>query len=182
MKRLFDIIGWIGTALVVGAVALAVIPSPYGEYRQYLAMAGLVAVLIYMAGQWRDVAEFYKSRGARYGTLSLVSIVVFLAILVAINYLATRQNKRWDLTANQVYSLSDQTIKIVRELKEPVTFVVFDRVDRQDAHRDRLDEYSYYSTNVRTEFVDPDREPARATEAKIETLPTILVQFKGPMR
>ncbi|HET9704721.1 MAG TPA: Gldg family protein [Vicinamibacterales bacterium] len=179
MKRLFDIIGWIGTALVIGAVALAVIPSPYGEYRQYLAMAGLVAVLIYMAGQWRDVAEFYKSRGARYGTLSLVSIIVFVAILVAINYLATRQNKRWDFTANQVYSLSDQTIKILRELKEPVTFVVFERVDRQDAHRDRLDEYRYYSSNVRTEFVDPDREPARATEAKIETLPTILVQFKG---
>ena len=28
----------------------------------------LSLVLIYMAGQWRDVAEFYKGRGARYGT------------------------------------------------------------------------------------------------------------------
>jgi ABC-type uncharacterized transport system involved in gliding motility auxiliary subunit len=178
-RKVFDIIGWIGTALVVGAVAMWLIPNPYEEYRRYLAMAGLVAVLIYMAGQWRDVAEFYQSRGARYGTLSLVSIVVFLAILVAINYLSTRQNKRWDLTANQVYSLSDQTIRILRELKEPVTLTVFERVDRQDVHRDRLDEYRYYSSQVRTEFVDPDREPTRATEAKIESLPTVLVQYQG---
>ena len=33
---------------------------------------------------------------------------------------ATRQNKRWDLTANQVYSLSDQTIKMLQELDAPV--------------------------------------------------------------
>ncbi len=52
--------------------------------------------------------------------MSIVSILVFLGILVAVNYLGTRQNKRWDFTANQVYSLSDQTVKILRELKEPV--------------------------------------------------------------
>ena len=96
-----------------------------------------------MAGQWRDVAEFYKGRGAKYGTMSIVSIVVFLGILVAVNYLGTRQNKRWDFTANQVYSLSDQTIKILKDLKEPVQVTVFERNDRQDAHKDRLEEYQY---------------------------------------
>ena len=73
--------------------------------------------------------------------MSIVSIVVFLGILVAVNYLGTRQNKRWDFTANQVYSLSDQTIKILKELKEPVQVTVFERNDRQDVHKDRLQEY-----------------------------------------
>ena len=73
---------------------------------------------------------FYQGRGARYGTMSIVSIVVFLAILVAVNYLGTRQSKRWDLTANQVYSLSDQTIKILKDLKEPVKVTVFERNDQ----------------------------------------------------
>ena len=187
MQNAFNIIGWVGTILVLAAVAIRGvaflgIPSIYPaweQYATYAAWAGLVTVLIYMAGQWRDVATFYKGRGARYGTLSIVSIIVFLAILVAVNYLGSRRNKRWDLTANQVFSLSDQTVKILRELKEPVTFVVYDRQDRQDLHRDRLEEFTYQSPQVRTEFVDPDREPARANEAKIETLPTILVQHKG---
>ena len=187
MQKTFGIIGWIGTALVFGAVAVRGVPFlglpslyPAGEqYATYAAWAGLVCVLIYMAGQWRDVATFYEGRGARYGTVSIISIVVFLGILVAVNYLGTRQNKRWDLTANQVYSLSDQTIKILKDLKEPVQVTVFERNDRQEAHKDRLLEYEYQTTQLKTTYIDPDREPTRAGAAKIETLPTILFEYKG---
>lgn len=179
MQKVFGIIGWIGTALVFGAVAVRMFYPEANQYATYAAWAGLAAMLIYMAGQWRDVAEFYKGRSARYGTMSIVSIVVFLGILAAVNYLGTRQSKRWDLTANQVYSLSDQTIKILKDLKEPVHVTVFERNDRQDAHKDRLDEFQYQTTRLTTEYVDPDREPTRAASAKIESLPTILFEFKG---
>ena len=179
MQKAFGIIGWIGTALVFGAVAIRMFYPEWNQYATYMAWAGLATVLIYMAGQWRDVAEFYKGRGARYGTLSIVSIIVFLGILVAVNYLGTRQNKRWDLTENQVFSLSDQTVKILRELKEPVTITVFDLTTRQDLHRDRLQEFQYHTNQLRVEFVDPDREPTRTTNAKIEAVPTILVEHKG---
>jgi len=191
MQKIFGIIGWIGTVLVFGALAVRGIninllgihiPSIYpawAEYASYGAWAGLVCVLIYMAGQWRDVAVFYRGRGARYGTMSLVSVVVFLAILVAVNYLGTRQGKRWDLTANQVFSLSDQTIKILKDLKEPVKVTVFERNDQLDVHRARLQEYQYQTTQLTTEFIDPDRQPTRAASAKIETLPTILFEYKG---
>jgi ABC-type uncharacterized transport system involved in gliding motility auxiliary subunit len=187
MQKILGIIGWIGTILVFGAVALGGvsilgIPSVYpawAQYARYGAWAGLVCVLIYMAGQWRDVAGFYKGRGAKYGTMSIVSVIVFLAILVAVNYLGTRQSKRWDLTANQVYSLSDQTIKILKELKEPVHVTVFERNDRQAMHKDRLDEYQYQTTKLTTEYIDPDREPTRAGAAKVDSLPTILFEYKG---
>ncbi len=181
-NRIFGIIGWIGTALVFGAVAARFFAPPWGwwsdQYATYMAWAGLASVLLYMAGQWRDVATFYKGRGARYGTMSMVSIVVFLGILIAVNYLSIRQNKRWDFTANQVYSLSDQTIKVLKTLDAPVTFVVFDKETNFDRFRDRLDEFTYHSTNVKTEYVDPDREPTRAKEAAIQAYGTILIQYK----
>lgn len=179
MQKIFGIIGWIGTALVFGAVAVRMFYPDWNQYATYAAWAGLVSVLIYMAGQWRDVAQFYQGRGAKYGTMAIVSVVVFLGILVAVNYLSTRQNKRWDFTANQVYSLSDQTIKILRELQQPVHVTVFERNDRQEIHRDRLDEYTYFTNRLTTEFVDPDREPAKAGTAKVETLPTILFEYQG---
>ncbi|HUQ89333.1 MAG TPA: Gldg family protein [Vicinamibacterales bacterium] len=187
MQKIFGIIGWIGTILVFGALAVRGIPLvgipsvyPAGEqYATYAAWAGLVCVLIYMAGQWRDVATFYEGRGARYGTVSLVSVAVFLAILIAVNYLGTRQSKRWDLTANQVFSLSDQTIKILKDLKEPVKVTVFERNEQMEVHRARLQEYQYQTTKLTTEFIDPDRQPTRAASAKIETLPTILFEYQG---
>ena len=179
MQKIFGIIGWIGTVLVFGAVAIRMFYPDWNQYATYAAWAGLASVLIYMAGQWREVADFYKGRGAKYGTMSIVSILVFLGILVAVNYLGTRQNKRWDFTANQVYSLSDQTIKILKDLKEPVKVTVFERNDRMDMHKDRLEEFQYQTTKLTTEFIDPDKEPTRAGAAKVETLPTILVEYQG---
>ena len=171
LKQIAGIIGWIGTALVFGAVAVRMFYPEWNQYATYAAWAGLVSVLIYMAGQWRDVAEFYKGRGAKYGTMSIVSIVVFLGILVAVNYLGTRQNKRWDLTGNQVYSLSDQTIRILKELKEPVHVTVFEQKDRQDPHKDA------WTIPIPDHQADdrvhrPGREPPAPRRRRVETLPT----------
>ncbi len=179
MAKITGIIGWVGTVLVFGAVAVRMLRPEWNQYATYAAWAGLASVLIYMAGQWRDVANFYKGRGAKYGTMSLVSILVFLGILVAVNYLSTRQNKRWDFTANQVYSLSDQTIKVLQSLDEPVKFTVFDRETNFDRFRDRLDEFAYHSSNVQAEYVDPDREPTRAKTAQLQAYGTVLIEYKG---
>ncbi len=179
MKNIVSIIGWIGTALVFGAVAVRFLRPEWNQYASYAAMGGLACVLIYMAGQWRDVATFYQGRGARYGTLSIVSIVVFLGILAAVNYLATRQNKRWDLTANQVYSLSDQSVKLLQSLKEPVKFTVFDQQVNFDRFKDRLNEFTYHSKNVSVDYVDADREPTRAKAAGIQSYGTIVVEYQG---
>lgn len=179
LKNILSIIGWIGTALVFGAVGVRFLRPEWNQYASYAAMGGLVCVLLYMAGQWRDVATFYQGRGAKYGTLSIVSIVVFLAILVAVNYLAARQNKRWDFTANQVYSLSDQTVKLLQSLKEPVKFTVFDQQVNFDRFKDRLNEFTYHSKNVSVDYVDADREPTRAKAAAIQAYGTIVVEYAG---
>ncbi|MEZ5286629.1 MAG: Gldg family protein [Vicinamibacterales bacterium] len=175
---IFGVIGWIGTLLVFASVGVRFLRPEWAQYQQYLAYGGLALVLVYLLGQWRDIADFYRSRSARYGTLSVVSVLVFAGILVAVNYLASRQNKRWDLTANQVYSLSDQTIKVLQNLDAPVTMTVFDRELALDGYRDRLDVYSYHSSKVTTEYVDPEKNPLRAKAANIQSLGTILVAYK----
>ncbi|MEO8677933.1 MAG: Gldg family protein [Vicinamibacterales bacterium] len=179
VNKIIGIIGWIGTALVFGAVAVRFFRPEWNLYATYAAWAGLACVLVYMAGQWRDVANFYQGRGAKYGTMSIVSMLVFLGILVAVNYLGTRQSKRWDFTANQIYSLSDQTVKILKELDSPVKFTVFDQEVNFDRFRQRLNEFQYHSTKVSTEYVDADRQPTRAKAAQITSYGTILVEYKG---
>ena len=175
---IFGIIGWIGTLLVFASVGIRFFRPEWAQYQQYAAWAGLALVLVYIAGQWRDIAEFYKGRSARYGTLAMVSVLVFAGILAAVNYLASRQNKRWDFTANQVYSLSDQTIKVIQNLDEPVKMTVFDRELALDGYRDRLDVYTYHSSKVTTEYVDPEKNPIRAKAAQVQSLGTIVLEYK----
>ena len=50
-----------------------------------------------------------------------------LGILGALNYLACRHTKQFDLTKDQRYSLSDQTQKILGGLKEDVKIPYFQR-------------------------------------------------------
>ena len=45
------------------------------------------------------------------------SVLVVLGILVAVNYIGARQNKRWDLTANKQFSLSDQSRNVLHEAR-----------------------------------------------------------------
>src|SRR5690606_15580780 len=107
MKRVFDALGWVGVLLVVAAVLIRFTRPELEIWWWRLAMAGLVVVLVYLATQWREFLALWKQRSARAGTLSSASVLLLLAILVGINYIATRQHKRWDLTAGGQFTLSD---------------------------------------------------------------------------
>ena len=179
LGRVLNILGWVGTALVVAAVGVQQVRPDLSTVWRGLAIAGLVLVLVYLASQWREIGASFSRRQTRYGTLTLVSVLVVLGILVAVNYVAERQNKRWDLTASRQFSLSDQTTKILKSLKAPVLITVFDRDDAFRRWRDRLDEYSYQSSQVKVEYVDVDREPARTRQAQVHSYGTVVVDYQG---
>ena len=159
LKRILGLLGWLGVALVFAAVAIRFLKPEYQQYDNGLAIAGLVCTLLYILSQWREIGQAFSGRQARFGTLAAASILVVLGILVAINYLSTRYNKRWDLTAARQFSLSDQTKKVLQDLKEPVKIRVFARSDDFQRFRDRLDEYTYQSKQVTAEYIDPEKRP-----------------------
>ena len=181
MKRAFDIIGWIGFALVVAAVAAARVPAfnKYENLATPLAIAGLVCVLAYTASQWREIGATFQGRQARYGTLTGISILVVLGILVAVNYIGARQNKRWDLTTNKAFSLSDQTRTILSKLDSPLQIEVFAQEPDFPRYQDKLKEYEYVSKKISTQYIDPDKKPTVAKQNQIQQYGTIVFNYKG---
>jgi ABC-type uncharacterized transport system involved in gliding motility auxiliary subunit len=181
MKRILDIVGWIGTVLVAVAVAFAMVPSlnRFGGYSRPLAIAGLVCVIAYVAGQWREIAAFYEHRQARYGTLTATSVLVVFAILVAVNYIAGKQNKRWDLTSNKQFSLSDQSRNVLQKLDAPLQVLVFAKDEEFPSYQDKLKEYEYVSKKVSAEYIDPDKKRAIAQQNNIAQYGTIVLNYKG---
>lgn len=179
MQSVLNIVGWLGSALVFGAVAVRFLRPEWDQYAVYGAEAGLACVVLYTLGQWRDILNFFKQRQARYGALATLSVVVALGIVVAVNYLGARENKRWDLTAEKQNSLSEQTVKVLKGLSQPVKFTVFDRTGNLDRFRSRLDEYGYQSSQVSAEYVDPDQKPVIAREYQVDTYGTVVVEYQG---
>jgi len=179
LKRILGLLGWLGVVLVLAAVAIRFSKPEWQPYYSGLAIAGLVCTLLYMLSQWREIGQAFAGRQARFGTLAVVSTAVVLAILVAINYLGTRHDKRWDLTAAKQFSLSDQTRKVVGELKEPVHVKVFARTDDFQRFRDRLEEYRYASKQVDVEYIDPEKKPALAQQYGVTALGTVVFDYHG---
>ena len=180
MKRLLGILGWLGVVLVLAAVALRIVQPERAQVYQGLAMAGLVVTALYALSQWREIGRSFQGKDVRYGSMAAGSVLLFLAILVGINWIASRQNKRWDLTENQQFTLSDQTRQILTQLPQPLTVRVFHAATSNlEAYRDTLDSYSYQSPQVQVEFIDAEENPDQAQRYEITSVPTAIVEYSG---
>src|SRR6202022_745214 len=168
VNRILSLIGWLGTALVVVAVAIRFGYPAKDQYAFYMAWAGLVCVLAYTLGQWRDIARVFGRRQARYGTLAATSILVVLGILIAINYIGSRQHKRWDLTASKQFSLSDQSRNVLSKLDAPLQGLVCAQEPEFQRYQDKLKEYEYGSKRGAVEYIDPDKKPTIAKQNQVQ--------------
>jgi ABC-type uncharacterized transport system involved in gliding motility auxiliary subunit len=108
------------------------------------------------------------------GTNLVVYTLAGLAIVVVLNWFVERNNKRWDLTPDKKYTLSEQTAKILKRLEKDVTIYCFDREGGARARKDLLGNYEVLSRHVKVRFVDPDRNPALAKQYGIRSYGTIV--------
>ena len=179
VNRILSVVGWIGTALVLAAVAVRLVRPAWEQYAYYLAWAGLVSVLAYSLTQWREVGRMFGRRQTRYGALAAASVLIVLGILVAVNYIGAQQNKRWDVTSNKQFSLSDQSRSVLDTLDAPMNVLVFAQETDFQRYRDRLKEYTYASKRMTAEYIDPDKKPAIARQHQVQQYGTVVFNYKG---
>lgn len=92
-------------------------------------------------------------------------LLVTIAILVAINFIGHFFFKRLDLTGDQRYTLSETSLKIVKDVKEPLYVDVFlegnfpgEFRKLQTETRQLLEEFKAYNSNIIFDFVNPLEE------------------------
>ena len=121
--------------------------------------------------------QLLKARQTRYVAYVTLYIAVVVAIITVANVLADRYNKTFDSTANKRYSLSEQTAKIVKDLKEPATIYYYDRPTGFSHAKDTLEQYANLSPKVQVKYVDLEKNPLAAREAGIKSLGTAIVEI-----
>ena len=121
-------------------------------------------------------APITHARQTKYAAYVAIYGAAVLAILVVLNVLADRYNKSYDSTSNKRYSLSEQTTKIVKGLKQPATITYFDQSTRFSQAKDVLDQYAGLSPKVHVNYVDADKNVEQARAAGIKNYGTAIVQ------
>jgi ABC-type uncharacterized transport system involved in gliding motility auxiliary subunit len=121
--------------------------------------------------------QLLKARQTKYVAYATLYIAVVLASITAANVLANRYDKTYDATANKRYSLSEQTAKIVKGIKENVKLSYFDQSTRFERAKDQLQLYANLSPKVHVEYVDADKKPQLARELGVKNYGTTIVQI-----
>ncbi len=119
--------------------------------------------------------EVKSARRGRNLTQAILYTLIFTAILVTVNFLAKRYTKSYDTTANKRYTLSEQSQKITRGLKDDLKITYWDRPEQFQHARDLFDRYQNLSPKVSVAYQDPDKNRVAAKAAGIATYGTTII-------
>lgn len=171
-------LGVIGIALAVaGMVGYSLAPEKLWLVTLSEALA-LLCLILFFVLHFQAVKAFSTRRATRMGANSLLMVLLFVCILVIVNFLASRHSVRWDLSENQNFSLSPQTHRIIRSLPRDVKITVFTREKDPgyQSYKERLDSYRQASPKITVEFVDPERQPKIAQAYGISRTDTAIFE------
>ncbi len=185
LQRWAPYIGALGVALVVAAVFLGYMLPTQRTILLLVGGVGIILIAIFLFTRPREeLREAVTGRTTLYSTNSLVMALAFIGIVLAINWivanpLSDRLHGRWDLTANKQYTLSEQTLNVLKNLSEPVQVTGFftpQSLGQEMDAENLLKEYQLKSSKFTYHFIDPVANPAAAKSYDIAQDSTLVFE------
>jgi ABC-2 type transport system permease protein len=106
------------------------------------------------------IRDSLKSRKFRYGGYATLISVAVLAALVVVNVLVDQVPAKLDLTKEKLYSLSDQSLKLLQGLKQDITITTLGKPGAVDPTvKEILSRYAAASRHIKLATVDPEVNP-----------------------
>ncbi len=181
MSRTNSLLGLIGLVLIL----FALIAGAFTGGRTIIDVAfiatngvvGLFCLIAYLSAGVEQIRNVVSERSTRYGANVIVGSVIFVAVLIILNYLGARHSKRFDLTEQGVYSLSEQTINVVKNLDKDLKMDAFVEGGVNPELRDLLANYARYSPKVSFQLIDPDKQPELAEKYQIKSYNTVRLEY-----
>src|ERR1700683_4085815 len=169
----------VGGACVVAGYLRYSIQAELLRTSEILLMSGGVLLLAAIVVGFRQILDFFSRRSSQLGTNAILLSVAVIAILVLLNFLGFRHPKRFDLTTEKLFSVSDQTRKIVGGLQRDVTIVRFarptDSTPESQRFEDLMTEYKHLSPHFRFEDVNPQEKPEVAKDYGAKHMGDVIV-------
>ena len=179
MGKVLQITGITGSVLTVfGLVAYLFPPREMDNlYVQIHLGLGLLLILIFLFTRGATLLGSLRQQSTLYGLHALSYTIIFFSILILVNFLNIRHYLRWDLTEAKVFSLSPQSIKVLRGLKKDLEIYAFFEMGENRSTSDLLQSYIYQSSKIKFWVIDPDQHPDMVKRFKIEQPNTLHLRY-----
>ena len=162
-EELARFIGTTGIAMLVAGYLRYSIQGELLTFSKVVLAIGALCLLASIVIGFGGILRFFSKRSSQLGTNTTILSVVVIALLVIVNFVGFRHHKRFDLTTEKLYTLSDQTRQVVGGLQKDVTIVRFDKSPNA-ALDDQMAEYTSLSRHLKFQNIDPQQKPEVAQQ------------------
>jgi ABC-type uncharacterized transport system involved in gliding motility auxiliary subunit len=179
MRRSATLYGILGLVLLSFGLVDYFIATGFRLFVWINLAGGVFAIVLWITSSRSELSSITTGRSARYGANAAVYSIAFVALLVAVNYISSLHHTRLDLTSEKVYSLSSQSVNVVKGLQKPLKLYGFFAGGENAAARELYETFAYYSPKLTYELVDPDKHPELAERFKVSVMGTTHLQYGG---
>lgn len=137
---------------------------------------GLLCIVWFLTSGTGSMMEFFRRRSTRYGTNAVVYSIVFVVVLVMLNILGIRYNKRWDMSVAGVNSLTESSTQVLDGLDGTVEILAFVGPQEKSFVQEISKIYGHYSDKLKWQIIDPQASPEIAQRELIQSIPTIKIK------
>jgi ABC-type uncharacterized transport system involved in gliding motility auxiliary subunit len=116
---------------------------------------------------------------------NLLFVALLLATAMGLGYAVSRHPLQRDLTFNASNSLEPASISVLKQLSGPVNITVYATMqdprlgDIRKIIREFLSLYQRYKPDLKLVFIDPEKEPEKTREARIQLNGELVVEYAG---
>jgi ABC-type uncharacterized transport system involved in gliding motility auxiliary subunit len=179
MKKYSSLFGLIGLLLVIAGLVRYYLEGVFTWMENAALIAGTLGIIVYLIFNFVAVKERLLSRSTLQTTNAVFMSVIVVGVLGLINFIAGQHVYRHDTTAAKLFSLSDQTKKVLTSLQKDLHITAFYKAEGEGKIKDLFEEYTKISPKFNYEFVDPDRKPEIAKSKGITAYETSVISY-GP--
>ena len=143
----------------------------------------MVAALAFMMRP-ELVGELVKNRKTILWVNDVILVLIIIGIGLVLSHIGFRRNIRYDFSRNQMFTISDQTLKIIRNLDKDVQITSFYPTGSTEEQmvKELLTEYRRHNARLKLKFVDPNRDPITVKAMNVGAVGTIVVQCESSRR
>jgi len=179
MKRIPQILGLIGLVVLgVGFFSLLV----GRKVNVFVILHILIGAGLSLFGLLKNFAslqEYFQKRAGRAKTGAIIQMIFILIVIFLLGVVGHRHDWMLDVTLGRLYTLSEQTKKVLEQLPDIVKLTAYFPSEGYGQEKQLLKLYTRESEKLKLELIDPDKQPVLAEAKGVNTYGTIIFEYQG---
>ena len=140
-------------------------------------IGGTSMLALYLFTHVENLRESVTGRRTQYATNTFVYTALTLTVIVLVNFMAARNDYRYDASEQGIFSIAPQTATVLGGLDDDVHVLAFFRENEAAAAQSLLDAYVGESDRFSFEMVDPVQRPEAAQRYEVTEYGTLVVVY-----